>query len=38
MLPLVPKRETKSEQNPTDQIHFKGYTLNPFQVEAAKAI
>src|SRR5690606_2727477 len=38
MLPAVPKRETESERSPTNQIQFKGYTLNPFQVEAAEAI
>jgi superfamily II RNA helicase len=38
MLHLVPKRENEPEQDPTDQIQFKGYTLNPFQVEAAEAI
>jgi len=38
MLRAVPKRQSKSEQPPADPIEFKGYTLNPFQVEAAEAI
>lgn len=38
MLQLVPKRENEPEQDPSNQIQFKGYTLNPFQVEAAEAI
>ena len=38
MLRAVPKRANKSEPPPADLIEFKGYTLNPFQVEAAHAI
>jgi len=34
MLRRVPTRAT----DPNDAIQFKGYTLNPFQVEAARAI
>lgn len=32
------KRGADPKQDPADSIEFKGYTLNPFQVEAAQAI
>lgn len=38
MLQPVPKRQKEPDQDPANPIQFKGYTLNPFQVEAAAAI
>ena len=34
----MPKRQQEPDQDPAREIQFKGYTLNPFQVEAAQAI
>jgi superfamily II RNA helicase len=38
MLHPVPRRQKEPDQDPVNPIQFKGYTLNPFQVEAAEAI